>query len=415
MDTYEQVLEKIESSHRFGKEPGVVVSAQMLQALGHPEKGMPFVHVAGTNGKGSTCAFLNRILQNAGLKVGLFTSPHLIDFRERITVNDVPITKEDVERIGNRLLQDSFGYTPTMFDYCLMMAICYFKEQNCDILIIETGLGGRLDSTNALGKPLVSVITRIGYDHMAILGNTLAEIAGEKAGIIKEETPVVMANQSPEAEAVLRKAAGKVECVVVGEKEMEQIKSYHPRMDAWYQRENAALARACVLLLWKYHRELFFINEEELCTCIEKGIHDAFWPGRMEVLSTQPFFLVDGAHNSNGVKALKDSLVQMFPGETFRFLMGVMADKDYEEMVDILLPIADSFVTVTPESSRALKAEELEEKIRSRGVRASSLKKLEEIPSVLSAEKRNIAMGSLYFIGDIKALWDSLQPCPKEK
>lgn len=415
MDTYEQVLEKIESAHRFGKEPGVVVSAQMLQVLGHPEQGIPFVHVAGTNGKGSTCAFLNRILQNVGLKVGLFTSPHLIDFRERITVNDVQIAKEDVERIGNRLLQQSYDYSPTMFDYCLMMAVCYFKEQNCDILIIETGLGGRLDSTNALGKPLVSVITRIGYDHMAILGNTLAEIAREKAGIIKEETPVAMANQSPEAEAVLREAAGKVECVVVGEKEMEQIKSYHPRMDAWYQRENAALARACVLLLWKYHRELFAIREEELCTCIAEGIHDAFWPGRMEVLSTQPFFLVDGAHNSNGVKALKDSLVQMFPGETFRFLMGVMADKDYEEMVDILLPIADSFVTVTPESSRALKAEELEEKIRSRGVRASSLKKLEEIPSALSAEKRNIAMGSLYFIGDIKALWGSLQPCPKEK
>lgn len=188
---YEEVLDKIENARRFGNLPGVEVSRAMLHGLGEPQKGMPYVHIAGTNGKGSVCAFLSSTLKEAGYKVGVFTSPHLVDFRERITVNGEMIPKETVTRIGNRLLEEDFGVSPTMFDYCMAMAVLYFKEQQCDIAVMETGLGGKLDSTNALGIPDVAIITRIGYDHMAILGNTLSEIAAEKAGIIKKGSYII--------------------------------------------------------------------------------------------------------------------------------------------------------------------------------------------------------------------------------
>ena len=189
--SYEEVIDIIQNSRRFGNLTGSEITKIMLETLEHPEEGMPYIHVAGTNGKGSVSAFLCAILKEAGLKTGMFTSPHLVDFRERIQINDEMISKEDVHRLGNLLLAQNFGVQPTMFDYCLAMALLYFKEQQCDVIVLETGLGGKYDSTNAVGTPAVSVITKIGMDHMAILGNTLVEIAGEKAGIIKAGTKLV--------------------------------------------------------------------------------------------------------------------------------------------------------------------------------------------------------------------------------
>ena len=162
--TYEEIQEKINHASTFGSLPGVEISRILLEKLGHPEKDIPFVHVAGTNGKGSVCAFLSSILIAGGWKVGTFTSPHLIDFEERITVNGVQIPKADVARLGNEVLDLPLDIQPTMFDYCMAIALLYFKEQQCDVLVMETGLGGRLDSTNAIGVPAVSVITKIGYD-----------------------------------------------------------------------------------------------------------------------------------------------------------------------------------------------------------------------------------------------------------
>ena len=192
---YEEVINIIQNTRRFGKFTGYEVSKRMLEQLGNPQESTPFVHIAGTNGKGSTTAFLCEILKQAGKKVGMFTSPHLVTFEERIRINGIYISKEDVTRIGNQLLEMEFDVPPTMFDYCLCMAVLYFKEQKCDLMVMETGIGGRFDSTNALGTPVVSVITKIGFDHMAILGNTLEEIAYEKAGIIKKGVPVVLQRQ----------------------------------------------------------------------------------------------------------------------------------------------------------------------------------------------------------------------------
>ena len=196
---YKEVINTIENKRRFGNLKGVEISERMLEILGHPEKDLKIVHIAGTNGKGSVSAFLHSIFEQAGLKVGMFTSPHLVDFRERIQINGEMISKEDVERIGNELLSIDFGVYPTMFDYCLAMALLYYNEKQCDVVVLETGLGGKYDSTNACGIPDVTVIAKIGFDHMAILGNTLSQIAGEKAGILKKGTKLVMESQEKEA------------------------------------------------------------------------------------------------------------------------------------------------------------------------------------------------------------------------
>lgn len=391
------MIDKIENSRRFGNLPGVEVTKRMLATLGNPQEGLAFIHVAGTNGKGSTCAFLTNILTKAGLKCGCFTSPHLIHFEERITVDQKMIPKDAVTRLGNELLSIDFGVTPTMFDYCLVMAVLYFKECGCDVAVMETGLGGRLDSTNALGNPMVAVITRIGYDHMAILGNTLTKIASEKAGILKENVPAIFAPQEEEALAVLRKHPG----TLVSSEDMEKVASMKPGLMGAYQLENGAAA----MLAAQIYFAKIGLDEKKALEAIQRGIHTAVWKGRMEVLSEEPYLMVDGAHNSNGIHALKTSLMKLYPDEKFHFVMGVMADKDYEKMIEELLPLAIDFVTVTPESSRALQAESLAEKIRSQEIPARSIASVADVLTLPRVGEKTIALGSLYFIGELEAIY----------
>ncbi|MCM1282724.1 MAG: bifunctional folylpolyglutamate synthase/dihydrofolate synthase [Muribaculaceae bacterium] len=412
--SYSEVLEKIENSRRFGRLPGVTVEGLMLEALGEPQRGLPYIHVAGTNGKGSVCAFLDGILRELGLRVGRFTSPHLVDFRERIMVDHALIEKEAVERLGNRLLQLDAGVTPTMFDYCLAMAILYFKERECDIAVIETGLGGRLDSTNALGNPEVAVITRIDLDHTAVLGDSLTDIAEEKAGIFRAGVPAVSAPQEEEAMAVLWPRAGSLH--VVTEEELEKAKAYQPGLLGLHQIENAAVAAAAVRALSSVHTRRAGEAEaamtrraEKLETSIAWGIHSARWPGRMELLCERPFFLVDGAHNPGGVRALRESLRQLYPQESFRFVMAVMEDKDYTGMVELLLPLAEEFVTVSLDEERALQGEKLAEYIRERGVFARAAGSVRELCTLPADGTKTVALGSLYFIGEIKRLFPA--PC----
>ena len=273
--SYEEVIDTIQNSRRFGNLTGSEITKLMLGTLGHPEEGLSYIHVAGTNGKGSVSAFLCSIFQEAGLKTGMFTSPHLIDFRERIQVNGEMISKEDVHRLGNHLLTQEFGVQPTMFDYCLAMALLYFKEQKCDVVVLETGLGGKYDSTNAVGTPAVSVITKIGYDHMAILGNTLPEIAAEKAGIIKKGTRLICESQDAEVEEIIRKTAedAEVSSIEIIKPEYIQIKD-HRRFSAYgyedlqmqmlglHQFENAT---AAILAAEAYLED--YLHEELSPTC----------------------------------------------------------------------------------------------------------------------------------------------------
>lgn len=424
--SYEEVIDTIENKRRFGNLTGVEISREMLKQLGNPQKDIPFLHIAGTNGKGSVSAFLCSILKEAGLKTGMFTSPHLVDFRERIQINGEMISKEDCARIGNFLLEQDFGVYPTMFDYCMLMAVLYFKEQHCDVMVMETGLGGRLDSTNALGVPKVAVITKIGYDHTNLLGNTLSEIASEKAGIIKKGTTVVIESQEPEAKEVLEKAAmtadkaiwvdtGKIqkegmttkgqtfsyatgnsnhiECPVKNCKYYEHI-SMHILGVHQYENAVAAMLAADAFLSKNQKRDM---------SCLRAGIEKARWMGRMEILSEKPFLLVDGAHNGHGVNALRDSLMALFPGEKFHFIMAVMADKDYENMVEELLPLAIDFRTITADSARALQADALADCIQKKGIPAKNYPSVEACFSeAYSDTHKMIAFGSLYFIGELE-------------
>ncbi len=421
--TYEEVVDKINHIRRFGNLAGVTITARMLETLGNPQEGMRLIHIAGTNGKGSVSAFLCEILREAGLKVGVFTSPHLVDFRERICVDGSMIEKEAVRRLGMRLLAQEFGVSPTMFDYCLAMALLYFKEQRCDAVILETGLGGRLDSTNAVGTPEVSVITKIGYDHMEILGGTLEKIASEKAGILKKGTAVVLESQKPQVLSVLLGAAKEADvrvCRVIEPGDFKECRyedgeqsfvygeygMLRMQMLGVHQYENAAAAIAAAEEFLR--RGLpDVICEKRIKACIRKGIYQTRWQGRMEILRKQPFLLVDGAHNSNGVAALKESLSALFPGEKFHFVMGVMADKDYERMVEELLPIALDFKTVTVMYERTLQAKALADCIRAKGVAAEAVENLQSClaPENADMDHKTVAFGSLYFVGEIEALF----------
>ena len=423
--TYEEVITAIENKRRFGNLKGIEISKIMLETLGHPERDLPVIHIAGTNGKGSVSAFLRSILTEAGLKTGMFTSPHLIDFSERIEVDGEKIAHEDAARLGQMLLETDFGVYPTMFDYCLAMAFLYFKEQKCDVVILETGLGGKFDSTNACKTPDVTVITKIGYDHMAILGDTLTEIASEKAGIIKPGTALVLGSQEKEAMDVLLEEARrqKIETIVsVNPEEIEilpmesarQCFSYGKfgklsmRMLGVFQYENAAAAAlAADAFFEKMKKRGTFKRSERACfQAVRKGIAEAFWMGRMEIAQNNPFFLLDGAHNSSGVDALEKSLETLYPGEKFHFIMGVMADKDYGKMIGKLLPLALDFQTVHVENERAVEAEKLASYIKEKGVAARACADMEEIfvrMKDFSAEK-TVAFGSLYFIGEIERI-----------
>ena len=432
---YNEVIDIIQNTRRFGNLTGYEVSKQMLEQLGNPQSGIPFVHVAGTNGKGSTTAFLCKILEQTGKKVGMFTSPHLITFEERIRINGTYISKEDVTRLGNQLLATEFHVSPTMFDYCLAMAVLYFKEQNCDVMVMETGIGGRYDSTNALGEPEVAVITKIGFDHMAVLGDTIEEIASEKAGIIKANGRVVTSPQESAVKTVLHDYFTKVNTVQyyeISQSDMDFVKSIPMKMTGSYQFENAATAVAAAKMLFeKWNKEQTFITSaREQEAYLREGISKAFWKGRMEIVNDNPFFMIDGAHNGHGVHALAASLKALYPGEKFHFIMGVMADKDYEEMIEELLPIAIDFITVTPESNRALQSKDLAECITRKGIKARYAENMEAVirpflPAknrvndgttiiktsdkdvhvyLTCAKDKTIAFGSLYFIGAIEAM-----------
>lgn len=415
--TYEEVLDQIEHQRRFGNRPGAEVSALMLEKLGRPQQNMSVIHIAGTNGKGSVSAFLCSILKEAGIRTGMFTSPHLVDFRERICVDGKMISREEVTKLGNMLLEEDFGTVPTMFDYCLAMALLCYRDRQCQAAVIETGLGGRLDSTNAIGVPEVTVVTKIGYDHMAVLGDTLDKIAAEKAGIIKNGTKLVLESQGKDAMDVLLETAEKEAVTEIKIADMHDVtecryengrqyfsyqkyKNLEMAMLGVHQYENAAAAILAAEIFLKDRG----ISDEKAEYYIREGIKKTRWEGRMEILSREPFFMVDGAHNGNGVAALAESLRTLFPGEKFHFVMGVMADKNYEEMIEELLPLALDFKTVTVESERALTAQELSEKIRAKGICDSGLLHSfdELMPGQLDVAHKTIAFGSLYFVGEIK-------------
>ena len=336
--TPDEALEWLYSSESTGIKLGLENTNRLLAACGHPERQTRFLHVAGTNGKGSTCAMLDAILRRAGFRTGLYTSPHLVDFRERIRVDGEMIPREDLASGLSRLrdVVRDWDHAPTFFEISTVLALDYFARAKCDIVVLETGMGGRLDSTNAV-TPLVSTITPIDMDHMQWLGDTLEKIASEKAGIIKPGIPVVSAPQQPAAAEVLRKTAAERSSEI---RFVAEPCSHPIALAGAHQKWNAALA---VETLRASGLE---ISE----STIREGLLQTQWPARFQRLGR---FIVDGAHNAHSAAALAITWREVFADRKATVVFGALADKAYPEILAHLEPLAERFLFVPVENPRS--------------------------------------------------------------
>ena len=414
--TYQEALAYIHAVHWQGHKPGLARTRALLAALGDPHKQLRFVHVAGTNGKGSTAAMLDSCLRCAGYKVGLFTSPYIIRFNERIQVNGAPIPDGDLVRLVEQVrpAAAAMADVPTEFELITALGMLYFAQQHCDIVVLEVGLGGALDSTNVIDPPECAVITALGMDHVKELGPTLADIAAAKAGIIKPGSPVVSYGGAPEADRVIAAAAAAQNAPLTAA-DFSKLTLRAAGLDgqtfdydglagltlpllAGYQPRNAAVAIEAL-------RALRGRGWQVPDSAIRQGLAQVRWPGRFELLRREPPFLLDGSHNAHGMRATVESLRARFPGEKFVFLVSIMADKDAGEMLRLLLPLAKAFVTVTAPSPRAIPAAELAARIEALGGRAEPA---DTIPAAvartdaLAAGGPAAALGTLYFSGEVR-------------
>lgn len=393
----------------------------LLDRLGNPQDRLRFVHVAGTNGKGSTCAFVERIMREAGFRTGLFTSPYIERFEERIRVNGRNISHDDLREVtlAVRDCAEAMDEHPTEFELMTAVAFCHFAHKECDIVVCEVGLGGRLDSTNVISTVEASVIAPVALDHCALLGNTVGAIAREKAGIIKPGVAVVSAPQDAEAAACLREVAAErgslLRCVdaraVSGSNDDFAYGSWsHMRvaLAGSYQRVNAATALETVEAL----RERGWAIPDD---AVRAGLARASWPGRFEFMGHAPDIIVDGAHNEQGARVLAAELSARYSHARVVFVVGVLADKDYASMLDALVPLAAQMVCTEPPNPRALPAAELAAAVRQACERAGlrGAPDPEALPSIEAAVARGRALvgpndvlvlcGSLYSVGAVKA------------
>lgn len=409
--TYPEAIRFLYGLQVFGARPGLATTRQLAALAGNPQTQLRFIHVAGTNGKGSTCAMLESIYRAAGLRVGLFTSPHLVSFRERIQVNRQLISAPDLARLAEEVCFSLKTFPadqhPTMFEVVTVMALRYFAQQRCDLVIWETGLGGRLDATNIV-TPLVSVITNIALDHQAWLGETLPQIAAEKAGIIKPGVPVVTAEIGAETLPVLEQVAQAQQAPV----RVVRLTATDPNrtnqsLIGGHQRLNAALAGATVEVL----QEKIPVTPGQLAS----GLAQVRWPGRLQriVHPDGRIFLLDGAHNPAGVAALVAALQEGEWGRRLAearptLILGMLGDKDWRIMCAQLAPLGARLFLVPVESERTAHPEALAAECRVLNPRAE-VRSCQTLTEALDATKGDAVVliaGSLYLIGAALALLD---------
>jgi len=417
--SYEETLKYIHSVKWQGSKPGLSRTRHLLESLGNPEKHLKFVHIAGTNGKGSTAACIASILRTAGYKTGLYTSPYIIRFNERMQIDGVQISDEELEALTDEIRPYADAMTedpPTEFELITALGMQYFYKNKCDIVVLEVGMGGELDSTNVIDTPEVAVITAIGMDHVAELGPTIRDIARAKAGIIKEGGDVVVYGaNSPEVDEVFEETcraknarlfkadfsrisnasfdleASRFDFAPYGRITLPLIGSYQPN--------NAAVA---ITAAERLREKGYKITDAD----IVEGLRQVSWPGRFEILRRDPVFILDGAHNKHGILATAQSLKTVFPGRKFVFLVGVMRDKDVDDMMEVIAPLAERFITVRPDNPRAMQAEDLRDRVKKYGKPAEACASIPEgvARAVAYAGKDGLvcALGSLYFSGDVR-------------
>ncbi|MBQ3076041.1 MAG: bifunctional folylpolyglutamate synthase/dihydrofolate synthase [Clostridia bacterium] len=414
---YNEALNYIHSNFWQGSKPGLERTQALLEKLGNPQSALRFIHVAGTNGKGSFCSMLSSVLIEAGYRVGTYTSPYILRFNERMKVGGKDIPDDTLARLTTKIqpIADSMTEKPTEFELITAIAMEYFKEEKCDVVVLECGMGGRLDSTNVIENPVLSVITGIALDHTAFLGDTVEKIAAEKAGIIKEGRPVVFCGKDTNASAVIQKIADLRSApfysidrsgLEISETTLDgTIFSWLDYKDVFlpllgtYQPENAQNVLFAIKLLKK---EGFSIPD----SAVKSGIRKVKWPARFEVVSKDPLIICDGGHNPEGIESAVSSTKLYFKNEKLLVVTGVMADKDYRYMSKCISEIAKEVFCITPENPRALKGEEYANVFRSLGVSASHANSPSEAlqMAVNKAKSENLSIlcvGSLYMYSQI--------------
>ncbi len=424
----QDAINYIHETNKFGSVLGLENIKTLLGKMGNPQDKLKFIHVAGTNGKGSTCSYIINMLQAEGYRVGLFTSPYLEVFNERIRINDDYIDDEsladitfEVKEKVDEMLEEGCNH-PTEFEIVTAIGIDYFVKEKVDFVVLEVGLGGRYDSTNVISESAVSVIAPIAMDHIDVLGDTLGKIAYEKAGIIKPEGLVVSYPQDKEAMDVIEDVAKeeKAELIVAplenldikrtGEDGTEFAFEYNGnkfedleiKLIGKHQAKNASLALTAVLVLRE--KGIIEISDES----IKKGLSNTRWIGRLELIRKNPRFIIDGAHNLQGIEALKKTLSEIFNYKRLILGLGILADKDVDHMIGEMAPLGDVVIVTEPNIFRAMTAEELGERMKKLNDNVIVEKDIEKaIDKALEiAEEDDLILfsGSLYLIGDVRTI-----------
>lgn len=417
---YRQARDYIETTNQFGSVLGLENMRNLLENLGNPERKLKFIHIAGTNGKGSTLAYISTILKYSGYNVGRYISPTIFKYRERIQINGEYIEKDSFARLMttiksaiDKMILDGKKH-PTSFEIETALAFLYFLDKQCDIVVLETGLGGTLDATNVIDTTICSIISTISMDHMQFLGDNLTKIATQKAGIIKPESFVVSAVQADAAKKVIIETAKGKNCELyfVDSAEISGIEygyefqtfyyngeQYKISLAGSFQIKNAALALKVIDCLnqygWNVSRQ-----------AIHDGLENTKWVGRFTPIHSKPVFIVDGAHNEDAARQLKESIELYFSGKRLIFIMGIFADKDYKKIIELTVPLASAVITIeTPDNPRALPAKELAAEVSSYDVMtkiANSLNEAVELSfSIAGKDDIIIAFGSLSYLGDL--------------
>lgn len=420
--TYEEAMTYIHSVVWLGSRPGLSRISVLCEKLGHPEKELRFIHVGGTNGKGSFCCMLASILKEAGYHTGLYTSPYIERFNERMQIDGQPIADAELAALTEavKAVADTMDDPPTEFELITALCFLYFRNHHCDYVVLEVGLGGRLDSTNIIPAPLLAVITGIDLDHTALLGDTTAAIAGEKAGIIKAGCPVLFGEGDTDAKNVIAARTQEMggtfvradysdirDVVLSADKTVFSWKAWQSitlHMLGLYQLHNAVNVLTAVEMLRSLGVEL-------PADAVLRGLSSARWPARFEKLMEEPLVFYDGAHNPQGIRGavrnIQAYLSPTQPDGKVVLCMGVLRDKDFTHMIASLAPLADTVFTITPDNPRALSAAETAAVFRDCGAAAVAHETLADgVQAALAYAKNSgrplVILGSLYLYGDVK-------------
>lgn len=425
--TFAEAMNYINSISKKGSVLGLDTTRELLRRVGNPQDKLKFVHIAGTNGKGSALAYISEILRSAGYTTGRYISPVIYQYNEKIQVNGEYISNEDIAGYADILKSAcdamvSEGFSqPTVFEIETAMSFLYFLDKKCDIVVLETGMGGRDDSTNVINTTLCSVIMSISLDHVGIIGDNIEEIAGCKAGIIKDNSSVVLYNQAKNICDIIKKEAeGKNASLVITEPEKivpmenslygqvfdyKDIKGIKTRLLGRHQLMNAAAAIDTADVLRKYG---YNISDDD----IKNGIERAVWPGRFEVVSSRPLIIMDGAHNPDGARTFAQAVSDYLEGYIKIFVMGVLKDKDYDSIIKLTNGLASAIITINPDNPRALTDTELSDAInciKERNIPVIAAGRIEsgiELATQLAMQLNDdktaiVVFGSLSFLGDL--------------